>query len=126
MDRHGPVYQGRTHTTVRRRPVRHCGSHRTGWPGFYTWAQENYPSKPIIVAEWGVFSDERVAWRKAWVYRSVAEQIDRYPAIKGLVYFDSPQAPRGDTRIDSDADALQAYRELGASPELIAPSCRRS
>lgn len=93
-----------------------------GWPGFYTWAQQHYPSKPIMVAEWGVFSDERLAWRKAWVYRSVAAQIDRYPAIKGLVYFDSPQAPRGDTRIDSDPDALQAYRELGASPELVAPA----
>ncbi len=122
MDRHGPVYQGRTHPRYEGGLSDIVDRTGQGWPGFYTWAQENYPSKPIIVAEWGVFSDERVAWRKAWVYRSVAEQIDRYPAIKGLVYFDSPQAPRGDTRIDSDADALQAYRELGASPELIAPA----
>jgi hypothetical protein len=43
------------------------------------------------------------------------QQIARFPAIKALVYFDSPNAPKGDTRPDSSQPALAAFRRLAES-----------
>lgn len=93
-----------------------------GVPGFYTWARAAHPSKPIMLSEWGVFSSSSQPWRKARVYRSVARQIHAFPAIKALVYFDSPVAPKGDTRVDSDPQAEQAFRDLGRDAAFIGPA----
>lgn len=91
------------------------------WPGFYRWMQWRFPGKPIMVAEWGVFGDER----KAAFYDSVRRQVKRYPQIKALVYFDSPRAPRGDTRFDTDPGAGRAFTALATDPHFSATSVPR-
>lgn len=91
-----------------------------GFPGFYDWTRKVAPGKPLMLAEWGVFEQRGNPGRKPRFYRSVAEQIGRFPRLKALVYFDSPRAPRGDTRIDSTAAALEAYRALSARPAFFA------
>ncbi|MFI6534946.1 glycoside hydrolase family 26 protein [Nonomuraea sp. NPDC050547] len=87
-----------------------------GWPGFYRWMQWRFPGKPIMVAEWGVFerwSDR--AFKRAF-YESVRAQIKHYPQIRALVYFDSPKAPRGDTRFDTTAEGRRAFTDLARDP----------
>lgn len=93
------------------------------WPGFYRWAQSRFPAKPIMVAEWGVF--ERPGFKAAF-FDSVRRQIAAYPQIKALVYFDSPWAPRGDTRFDTTPEAAEAFRRLGRSPYLTQPPVVRA
>jgi len=85
------------------------------WPGFYTWVTRTHGDKPVMIAEWGVFEYPTDPSKKAWIYSTVADQLARYPAIRALVYFDSPAAPRGDTRPDSSGVALAEYRRLAGS-----------
>ena len=84
------------------------------WPGFYRWMQQRFPGKPIMVAEWGVFDRSE----KRDFYLSTRRQIKRYPQIKAMVYFDSPHAPRGDTRFDADPGASRAFNELARDPHF--------
>ncbi|MFE3448401.1 glycoside hydrolase family 26 protein [Nonomuraea sp. NPDC059194] len=86
------------------------------WPGFYRWMQWRFPGKPIMIAEWGVFS----SGRKRAFFESVRAQVTRYPQIKALVYFDSPHAPRGDTRFDTDPAAAHAFTALAEDPHFSA------
>lgn len=84
-----------------------------GWPGFYRWMQARFPAKPIMVAEWGAFERPDAPHFKRDFFDSVARQIGNYPQIKALVYFDSPLAPRGDTRFDTTPGATRAFAQLG-------------
>ena len=86
------------------------------WPGFYRWMQWRFPGKPVMVAEWGVFERSGDRRSSASFFESVRTQIQHYPQIKALVYFDSPHAPRGDTRFDSDPAAGRAFSELARDP----------
>ncbi|WP_020545200.1 glycoside hydrolase family 26 protein [Nonomuraea coxensis] len=86
------------------------------WPGFYRWMQLRFPGKPVMVAEWGVFERPRDPSFKRRFFESVGRQIKRYPQIKALIYFDSPQAPRGDTTFDSDPGADRAFTRLARDP----------
>ncbi|MFC4058449.1 glycoside hydrolase family 26 protein [Planomonospora corallina] len=90
------------------------------WPGFYRWMQWRFPGKPIMVAEWGVFERPEQPWFKSAFYSSVRQELRRYPQIKALVYFDSPAAPRGDTRFDTTPGGRRAFRELARDPYLRA------
>jgi hypothetical protein len=88
---------------------------RPGWPGFYNWAAFRFPDKPLMIAEWGVWYSPRNAGHKPYFYRTVAEQIQLFPRIKALVYFDTPGNQKGkDSRVDSTIESLEAYRRLGA------------
>ncbi len=92
-------------------------SNKPDWPGFYSWAAERHPDKPLMVAEWGVWYSEKNPEHKAEFYRNVGRQIGKFPRIKALVGFDTPHNQKGmDSRVDSTPDALQAYRELGRLP----------
>lgn len=82
------------------------------WPGFYRWIQSRHPGKPIMMAEWGAFERYGVPRFKRDFYESVKRQIYQYPQVKALVYFDSPLAPRGDTRFDTTPGAAKAFSEL--------------
>jgi hypothetical protein len=100
---------------------------RGEWPGFYNWATSQYPDKPLMVAEWGVWHSRGNPAHKARFYRSVGTQIGRFPRIKALVHFDTPSNQKGwDSRVDSTSDGLVAYRELGALPvfrvDLLRPA----
>jgi len=90
------------------------------WPGFYKWMQARFPGKPIMVAEWGVFELPGDPHHKERLFTSAARQIHRYPQIKALVYFDSPRAPRGDTRFDTTPGAHRAFTELARSAHFTA------
>jgi hypothetical protein len=87
------------------------------WPGFYNWAQEKHPGKPLMVAEWGVWSSMRNPGHKAEFYREVGKQIGNFPNIRALVHFDTPHNQEGrDSRVDTTPAALAAYRWLGHLP----------
>jgi hypothetical protein len=78
--------------------------------------QARFPGKPVMVAEWGVFERSYDRSFKRTFYETVLRQIKRYPQIKALLYFDSPQAPRGDTSFDSDGSADKAFTRLARDP----------
>ncbi|MFI5906600.1 glycoside hydrolase family 26 protein [Dactylosporangium sp. NPDC051541] len=85
------------------------------WPGFYSWVTKTHGGKPLMVAEWGVYEHAADPAQKAWIFSTVAQQIGRFPAIRALVYFDSPNAPKGDTRPDSSPPALSEFKKLAES-----------
>jgi hypothetical protein len=91
--------------------------------GFYNLMVAQHPSKPLMVAEWGVFENTADLSLKPRMFQNIASQLQSLPAIRALVYFDSPAAPKGDTRINSSPQALAAYRSLSASSnfDLIVP-----
>ncbi|GID96750.1 hypothetical protein Adi01nite_61620 [Amorphoplanes digitatis] len=92
-------------------------SARPNWPGFYNWATRRHPSKPLMVAEWGVWTSKRNPGHKAEFYREVGRQIGRFPRIRAMVHFDTPHSQKGrDSRVDATPSSLQAYRELGRLP----------
>ncbi|GIH77227.1 glycoside hydrolase family 26 protein [Planobispora longispora] len=88
------------------------------WPGFYRWMQWRFPGKPIMLAEWGVFERPGQPRFKESFFASVRQEMRRYPQLKALVYFDSPRAPRGDTRFDSTPGGRQAFAVLARDPYL--------
>jgi hypothetical protein len=92
-------------------------SNRPSWPGFYNWAAARFPDKPLMVGEWGVWSSARNPEHKSYFFDTVAQQIQLFPRIKALVYFDTPSNQQGlDSRVDSTSGALDAYSRLGRTP----------
>jgi hypothetical protein len=90
---------------------------RPGWPGFYNWTVTRHADKPLMVAEWGVWSSKRNPGHKAEFYREVGKQIGRFPNIRAMVHFDTPHNQKGqDSRVDTTKEALKAYRWLGKLP----------
>ena len=92
-------------------------SARPNWPGFYNWAQRKHSDKPLMVAEWGVWSSKKNPGHKSEFYREVGRQLRNFPKIRALVYFDTPRSQAGrDSSVDATPDALKAYRKLGKMP----------
>ncbi|HET6529753.1 MAG TPA: glycosyl hydrolase [Actinoplanes sp.] len=90
---------------------------KPAWPGFYNWAVTRHPDKPLMVAEWGVWSSKRNPGHKAEFYREVGRQIGRFPNIRAMVHFDTPHNQKGmDSRVDATRESLAAYRRLGRMP----------
>jgi hypothetical protein len=84
------------------------------WPGFYNWAAMKFPDKPLMLGEWGVWYSEKNPGHQAEFFDTVAAQIQSFPRMKALVYFDTPADQRGmDSRVDATPEALAAYRRLG-------------
>lgn len=96
-------------------PLLASAERRKGWAGFYNWAAARFPDKPLMVGEWGVWSGSD-ATHKAWFYDNVGTEIARFPRIKALIYFETPDDNGHDSRVDHPAGALPAYRKLGALP----------
>ncbi|MFC5001467.1 DNRLRE domain-containing protein [Dactylosporangium cerinum] len=89
------------------------------FPGWYTWATTNHPSKPIMVAEWGVYDSSAtvVGKNKADVYATVLPQLAKMPQIKGLVYFETAKDQNGhDIRMDDTPEALAGFKKIAADP----------
>jgi len=87
------------------------------WPGFYTWATEQFPDKPFMLAEWGVWHSWRNPGHMATFYDSVARQTPLFPRMKALVYFDTPGDQRArDSRPTTTPEGLAAFRHLGTYP----------
>ncbi|MFI5492692.1 glycoside hydrolase family 26 protein [Actinoplanes sp. NPDC051859] len=92
-------------------------SNRPTWPGFYNWAVERHPDKPLMVAEWGVWSSKKNPGHKAEFYREVGQQIRDFPKIRAMVHFDTPHNQEGrESSVDATPESLAAYRKLGKMP----------
>jgi hypothetical protein len=77
-----------------------------GRPGFYRWVTRAHPGKPLMLAEWGA-RDPRDPALKAALFRSVAAELPKVPALKALVYFDSPA-----TRVTSSVGSAAGFRAM--------------
>lgn len=86
-----------------------------GWPGFYRWAANSFPDKPLMVAEWGVWYSEDNRRHQGDVFASAAAQLALFPRIKALVYFESENAEGRNSSVDADPHGLDAYRRLAGS-----------
>jgi beta-mannanase len=90
-------------------------------PGFYTWATTRHPTKPIMVAEWGVYDSSPTVTgkNKADVYATVLPQLAKMPEVKGLVYFETAKDQSGhDIRMDDTPEALAGFKKLAADPRF--------
>lgn len=94
------------------------------FPGFYRWARTVHPFKPIMLAEWGVQAVASNPGGQARFFRTVQEQLPRYPYIKGLVYFDMPKPPPGQPRtyLKAAPQTTAAYRALVHARPLVGPA----
>ncbi len=78
------------------------------WPGFYEWATAKAPGTPLMLCEWGV--DLRSNSDPASILGGdIDEQLARFPALKGLVYWND--IDRVNARIDVTTDAGRALGE---------------
>lgn len=88
-----------------------------GWPGFYTWATDTHPDKPLMLAEWGIsqeFDDAVVLDH----LDSVRRTLRTHTALKALVYWDvGAHDAVGRTRMTGDL-RRRAFAELATSPEV--------
>jgi beta-mannanase len=89
-----------------------------GGLGFYDWSVANHPSKPIMVAEWGMYHRVAYPTSKAAAFRTVVPELAQHPKVKAIVYFDTAKDDTGDRNIavDSTPDSLTAFRQAAASP----------
>ena len=91
------------------------------FPGFYKWATTSHPGKPVMLAEWGVFEDDA---GKAAFYDSVAREIQNYPALRAILYFDMPYCAGkvAGTSPYTGQTAVDAFEALRESPNIVAPT----
>jgi beta-mannanase len=106
----GYYHEGLFHDLLDRRAA--------GGEGFYQWATTRHPSKPMMVAEWGVYHRVGRVVPKAAQFNSVRSELAKRPAIKAIVYFDTRHDAFGDRdiSIDSSPASLSAFRKLAADP----------
>ncbi|GAB1692341.1 glycoside hydrolase family 26 protein [Krasilnikovia sp. M28-CT-15] len=86
--------------------------------GWYDWATTQHPSKPIMIAEWGVYHRIGQPTDKSAGYNSVLPELAKRPGIKAIVYFDTKHDDEGnrDISIDSTKKNLAAFQKLAANP----------
>lgn len=96
--------------------VNRVGDQNSDWPGFYRWAAAEFPDKPLMIAEWGVWLSDRNIGHQAEVFKIAAAQLALFPRLKALVYFESADAEGRDSRVDTMPDSLDAFRRLMSSP----------
>ncbi len=85
------------------------------WQGWYHWATTQHPTKPLMLAEWGIWYQSASPTRMATFYDQVRTQLPQYPRIKAMLYFNTANHPKGTTAIDTNSASLAAYRRLTAS-----------
>ncbi|MCW2775643.1 MAG: hypothetical protein JWN91_3969 [Nocardioides sp.] len=91
----------------------------TSWRGAYNWAHREHPDKPVMLGEWGVGERrDNPAW-KATFFRGIAAQLDAFPQLRALVYFDNDNADvAGNVSIDTSPQSLQGFRDYLGSGSL--------
>ncbi|HVX45330.1 MAG TPA: hypothetical protein VHC49_15675 [Mycobacteriales bacterium] len=88
-----------------------------GRPGFYTWAQEHHPGKPLALGEWGVYDNGEDPAYKAAFFDDMKNAVSAFPNLRMYLYFDAPSEPRhGDSTITTTPEAQKAFRDLGELP----------
>jgi hypothetical protein len=94
---------------------------RTSFPGWYTWASTQHPTKPLMAAEWGIYDSSTTpnGANTAKILNTVLPQLEKMPNLKGLVYFDTAKDQAGhDIRIDATPEGLAAFKKLAADPRF--------
>lgn len=86
------------------------------WPGMYTYAAKHFPDKPLMLAEWGVFRSATDPGHQVDLLASVNTELARFPLLRAMSYFDTPNAHGHDTRMWTTPEALAQYRWLSARP----------
>jgi beta-mannanase len=89
-----------------------------GGLGWYDWAVRNHPTKPIMVAEWGMYHRRATVTDKSAAFASVVPELKAHPAIKAVVYFDTASDDEGDRDIsvNSMPSSLTAFKKVAADP----------
>ena len=89
-----------------------------GGQGWYQWAVTHHPTKPIMVAEWGMYHRLAHPTSKAAAYATVLPNLFSHPKIKAIAYFDTPDDSQGDRNIavNSTPASLAAFRSVAANP----------
>jgi beta-mannanase/uncharacterized protein YraI len=89
-----------------------------GGTSWYDWATTAHPSKPIMIAEWGMYHRSAYITDKSSAFNSVAPELKKRPNIKAIVYFDTELDDEGDRNISvaSTPASLAAFRRLAADP----------
>ncbi|MET8149263.1 DNRLRE domain-containing protein [Actinoplanes sp. NPDC049668] len=89
-----------------------------GGLGWYDWAVKNHPTKPIMVAEWGMYHRTKSVTDKSAAYNTVVPELKAHPAVKAIVYFDTAKDDEGDRDIsvNSTASSLAAFKKVAADP----------
>ena len=100
-----------------------------GWNGFYAWAQEVHPTRPLMLAEWGVMESPTPGQEqaKAALFASAPEVLaQQFPNLRALIYFNDAKDPTDPTsdRIETSTPSLDAFRTMVADPYFA--SARRS
>jgi hypothetical protein len=92
------------------------------FPGFYSWAGNVAPGKPIMLAEWGVQELSGDSSWKPGKFNNIGSHLANWPLLKAFVYWNSNyHAPVGTTRVDSSSASLTAYRNLAHLAALNPP-----
>jgi hypothetical protein len=93
----------------------------SAFPGFYAWATTKHASKPVMLAEWGVYENTAgdLTVKPAHL-NTVLPDLAKYPALKAMVYFDAPKTQSGgDLRVDSSAASLASFRKIASDPRFV-------
>lgn len=95
---------------------RHDGAATTSFPGVYDFFVQRYPDTPLMLSEWGVLAPSDDVDVTVRFLESVPSQLDRYPAIRGFVWFDTPFDQVGQYGLSSDVtrstELNQAFRAM--------------
>jgi hypothetical protein len=89
-----------------------------GGLGFYDWATTKHASKPLMIAEWGVYHSTTKPADKAAIFDTVLPELKKRPGIKAMVYFDAVKDDEGDRNltIESSPDTLASFQKIAADP----------
>ncbi len=82
------------------------------WPGFYDWATQQAPGKPIMVAEWG-FQLEQQPDAPEILEAASSTLRSKFPMIKALVYWND-RGDQVDARLDPTAEVARRFAEMYA------------
>lgn len=102
-------------------------SSRPGWTGFYNWAAQTFPTKPLMVGEWGVWYSQDNPEHQADFFDSARLQLEAFPRVKAMVYFESPDAEGRDSRVHVTPGTLAAFQRFSKHPAFtVQPFARQA
>jgi hypothetical protein len=84
--------------------------------GAYRWARANYPSKPVMLAEWAASENPQKPGWKARMFDTVPRGLREMPHLKLISYFSSPGYKGDDKSVDTSAASMRAWQRLAARP----------
>jgi hypothetical protein len=85
------------------------------WPGFYTWAQQIAPTKPIMIPEYGANEIAGDPAHKANFFNTEDDDLAQFPAVKAVVYWNNPLSTSGEM-VESSQTSIDAFRQLASQP----------